>query len=447
MKKAVVWLLVLLMCFTVCGCSKGKSEDPVTILGEWKYQGVLDCAYVFNADNSGYYRYSGVDMPFTYKDDGKAVSILYEGNTAENVFKYSISGKILSIEDSFGEMVKYERVGSAPSGSSVSSGNNTSDSGSDIASTSFDGEWWWEGQWYGWWSMYNAEGAFAPANKMAWDAYAEIEVDGADGHIRIWDSILRSFGTLVNCDVKFESGGDYGVMTSKSGRFFDSGADWVYPDITISVNPSDILEGELKVDPKNSSVSGFENMLEIKGTYIDPFDSANKFDYYIYLRPWGTYWDDVKNGDTSGCLYKDMMPVYYEQWYLTLLGKDTFLMPESFQAGIDIINGVSGSDNGGSSTDTPATLDPAGKAGADGIVDIEVLKSVLEWCKKETSYDTTYEEIAAKIGVHGKEIQSLFEDRHIYRWLADEDNYIDITFSFDESGQEYWNVTTWSGLK
>ena len=49
-------------------------------------------------------------MPFTYTDDGESVSILYDGNTDANVFAYTISGKTLCIEDSFGEIVEYQKT-------------------------------------------------------------------------------------------------------------------------------------------------------------------------------------------------------------------------------------------------------------------------------------------------------------------------------------------------
>ena len=90
--------------------TQGVAQEKVTIIGSWKYQGALDCVYTFAEDGSGIYRYSGVDMPFTYTDDGSAVSILYTGNTAPTVLPYTIDGEVLSIEDSFGTVVKYDRI-------------------------------------------------------------------------------------------------------------------------------------------------------------------------------------------------------------------------------------------------------------------------------------------------------------------------------------------------
>ena len=34
-----------------------------------------------------------------------------------------------------------------------------------------------------------------------------------------------------------------------------------------------------------------------------------------------------------------------------------------------------------------------------------------------------------------------------YRWSADDDNRITITFYANADGSETWNITTWDGLK
>ena len=42
--------------------------------------------------------------------------------------------------------------------------------------------------------------------------------------------------------------------------------------------------------------AGYENMIVIKGHYESGED---KFNYEIWLRPWGTYWDDVEEKSTN----------------------------------------------------------------------------------------------------------------------------------------------------
>ncbi len=113
MKKAIVWFMVIMMSVgLLAGCGEkekeSETEAEVTIVGTWEYK-AMECAYSFNEDETGAYIFGGVEMPFTYTDDGTAVSILYEGNTSPNVLKYTIDGNTLSIEDSFGDMVEYEK--------------------------------------------------------------------------------------------------------------------------------------------------------------------------------------------------------------------------------------------------------------------------------------------------------------------------------------------------
>lgn len=77
-------------------------------------------------------------------------------------------------------------------------------------------------------------------------------------------------------------------------------------------------------------VSAFDKMLCIHGFYAKPSNSDDWIEYYIFIRPWGMKWDDVKNGDMSEMIYSDMMPIEYENWYLPKIeaGLD---MPDSFE--------------------------------------------------------------------------------------------------------------------
>ena len=196
---------------------------------------------------------------------------------------------------------------------------------------------WWGGDWYGWWCMYDATGRFESFDNQAWDVCAVIEVADTEpvGHLRIWDSVLYEFGVLVNCDVAFEEGvGEHGRMVSQDGSFFHSGADWELDGVCGAWAP--IMPYQLQVDPDYSSVSQFYGMIEIEGTYIDPENEDDAFGYRIYLRPWGYWWEDVLEGDTSECFYMDMMPIRYDDWYWPLLeqGED---MPSSFAIGDQLL--------------------------------------------------------------------------------------------------------------
>ena len=210
-------------------------------------------------------------------------------------------------------------------------------------------------------------------------------------------------------------------------------------------------EGSWRIDPSNSTVSHFDHMIEIVGRYVSPENPEDFFDYYIYLRPWGTLWDDVREGDTDGCLYSDMMPLYHDNWYVSLLNLGYEQSVASFQEGIDIINDYlanGGSENSNQSGSAGSLGD---KASADGIVPtMDAAKAGLEWCKTERSYSSTYDEVAAQFGVHGKYIDTWDANNKKYvryRWFADEKNYVTVTFEVQPDGSETWNVTAWDGFK
>lgn len=397
------------------------------INGTWEYAGDMDCAYIFNTNGTGAYRYYGADLLFTYTDNGSSVSVLFAGNYAPNVLAYTISGKTLNIEDSFGNIVTYEKTSDADTPLDISPASETAGE-----SVSYD---WWEGAWYGWWCIRNGTGSYAPATGIAWDAYAEIKVSNDNsGVITIWDTGIDREDALIRAYADFGPGStSRGAVVTQRVVFFPRG---YWNNGMEAVTMEDSTQG-WTIDPADSTVSHFENMLEITGHYQNPDDAADSFDYFIYLRPWGTLWEDVRSGDTSGCLYSDMMPLYHDNWYLSLLNLGYNAPPPSFEEGITIIENAINSAAG--------SLDPAGKEGADGMVSLQTLKDALQWCKTETSYSTTYDEVAAHFGVHGKLINDDGQYR-FYRWQSDADNYIQITFTVKD-GQEYWNVTQWNGLK
>ena len=195
---------------------------------------------------------------------------------------------------------------------------------------------WWNGEWYGWWAIKNGTGSYqGPSDaNVCWDTYANIEVyDDETGYLTLWDTETSKAEPLIRGYLNFEKGSDErGILVNDWITFFDAGK-WL-PQFYAT--PMDIDAGTWKVDPAKSSVSHFENMIEIKGHYEDPDGTGEGFDYYIYLRPWGTDWEDVRNGNTSGCIYKDMMPVIYDDWYVPLVNMGESL-PDSIGAGESLL--------------------------------------------------------------------------------------------------------------
>lgn len=173
---------------------------------------------------------------------------------------------------------------------------------------------WWEGDWYGWWIIYEGEGDWAEAEDVAFDVCGRINVDPstASGHISLWDQDEGNNKVRWEVDLAFVEGyDDRGIMCSETGSFWGES----------------MPVGNWYVDPTEYPYCEFENFICIQGTYEDSYGEG--FTYYIFLRPWGTRWEDIRSGDMSDMPYTDMMPVLYDGWYLPLInaGKS---MPNDF---------------------------------------------------------------------------------------------------------------------
>lgn len=84
-----------------------KNNNGRSIVGLWAGTTDNEFYYLFNEDKTGSYT-MGVDIKeFTYTDNGDSVTIIFNGNTKEHVFKYSIDGDVLSIENDYGIVEKY----------------------------------------------------------------------------------------------------------------------------------------------------------------------------------------------------------------------------------------------------------------------------------------------------------------------------------------------------
>lgn len=158
-----------------------------------------------------------------------------------------------------------------------------------------DDEWltWWEGDWYGWWIMLDATGDYEVVNEQWWDTCAVIETyDGLmTGYIELWDVDGSRNDLLIGAvDLKFteEGEGEHGTMYSISGQFMDA-----LPE-----------EGEWVVDPGTLAV---DNIFMIEGRYEG---TEGSYTYRVYLRPWGTVWDDLD---------ESFYPEHYYDWYLPLI--------------------------------------------------------------------------------------------------------------------------------
>ena len=264
---------------------------------------------------------------------------------------------------------------------------------------------WWNGDWYGWWTMYGCYGYYEGMDGMAWDVCGTIDI-GEDytGTVTLWDEDYTRAEPMVSADVSLsEAGtGEYGAVTSEGGYFTDiplEHADWI-------------------VDP---GLSDYEDLIWITGFYENGED---EFTYEIYLRPWGASWDDLS---------EDVQPLYYSDWYLPLIEAGA-AMPDAIGEGTPAAS---------AGTDTPASTGSGDIPGGDGIVSDEAVQKAWVYMSEVAKdiYNTTYEELAEYFGVDGQFDKQEFSDVYeanmrFYKWISSTNphNFIYVNFLEKEPG-------------
>ena len=282
---------------------------------------------------------------------------------------------------------------------------------------------WWNGAWYGWWTMTGCSGAYESMSGQWWDACAVIDI-GSDytGTVTIWDEDYSRADPMLQASVTLNSAGvgEHGTVMSESGYFTNlplEHADWI-------------------VDPAiNSRFPDVENMICIEGWYEDGED---EFYYEVYLRPWGQLWDDFAAD------YPDDVPYYYDDWYLPLVEAGS-AMPDVV-GGEAVPSGSGGTDamtQTPSSADAPAAPTAANVSGGDGIVTEEQVQKGYVWMNEVNKYifDATYDDIVAYFGVEGQFVKEEYSDHmkanyRYYKWISkdDDSHFIYVNFKENESG-------------
>lgn len=172
----------------------------------------------------------------------------------------------------------------------------------------------WAGDWYGWHVITDASEELQYLKDTAWDACARISVRDAAGTLTVWDTENEPGERLLRASVAFSAGTTgAGRMTADSGTYLDC----------------DLTDG-LLCDPGASEVQAFDHMICLSGRAED--ENGGWVRFRLYLRPWGMDWEDVRTGDTSGCLYRNMLPPDYDSWYAPLLAQGITKMPDSFES-------------------------------------------------------------------------------------------------------------------
>ena len=331
MKRNIALLLALVMVFTLVAC--GGKTDNDTNLG--KYVGAT--VEVFGEDVNISEIYPDGENYIELRSGGKCVFTL-DGDSASGKWKLDGSDIILTVEDAdptgtlkdgvltidfWGEGITmtFVKDGAAvQTEESSKPADEPTDKPTDEPQSL--GDPWWGGDWYGWWIVKSAGGSHVDSVNSYRDACARISFyEDGSGRIQIWEEDSSLADDMIDVDVSFGAGTtDHGCMMSEGG--------WLWND--------EVGHADLIVDPGASAVSSIDHMICIEGTYEDPEDDGESwFTYAFYLRPWGMDWEDVRYADTEDLPYDDMMPYYYDDWYLPLLeagcesAPETFVLPES----------------------------------------------------------------------------------------------------------------------
>ena len=298
---------------------------------------------------------------------------------------------------------------------------------------------WWNGAWYGWWTMTGCSGAYESMAGQWWDACAVIDIDSDyTGTVTIWDEDYSRADPMSQATVTLNSAGvgEHGTVMSESGYFTNlplEHADWI-------------------VDPAiNSRFPDVENMICIEGWYEDGED---EFYYEVYLRPWGQLWDDFAAD------YPDDVPYYYDDWYLPLVEAGS-AMPDVV-GGEAVPSGSGGTDamtQTPNSADAPAAPTAANVSGGDGIVTEEQVQKGYVWMNEVNNniFDATYDDIVAYFGVEGQFVKEEYSDHmkanyRYYKWISEDDDshFIYVNFKENESGVytvSAYNTSGFSGTE
>ena len=446
--KLLCLLIAALMLLSLAACGKETTKDSNLIkLGDYEllYKGacimedsdgnyaiVLTLDFTNNGKENASYLWSidetvmqnGVELEvanvFTDYDTFETViegqfTEIAPGTTLEVKTAYVLKDAAAKVEATFEQLFgkKKGTITIAPAtlsreASADSTGSTDTTLPAPTGDTLLD---WWNGAWYGWWTMTGCSGAYESMSGQWWDACAVIDI-GSDytGTVTIWDEDYSRADPMLQASVTLNSAGvgEHGTVMSESGYFTNlplEHADWI-------------------IDPAiNSRFPDVENMICIEGWYEDGDD---EFYYEVYLRPWGQLWDDFAAD------YPDDIPYYYDDWYLPLV--------ESGSSMPDVVGGEAVSSN---SADAPAAPTAANVSGGDGIVTEEQVQKGYVWMNEVNNniFDATYDDIVAYFGVEGQFVKEEYSDHmkanyRYYKWISEDDgsHFIYVNFKENESG-------------
>ena len=442
-KRLLCLLLIGVMAFSLAACGKDTGGDPNLIkLNDYEllYKGacimedydgsdalVLTLDFTNNGKESASYLWSVIETATqndtelerttVYTDYETLASVtdsqweeVAPGATIEIQTAFALIDATSKVEVSFGQLFgsKSGKITVDPSTLSRESAGSSTAQPIGTGDPLLD---WWNGSWYGWWTMSACSGQYEGMDGYWWDICGEINIsEDYVGELVLWDTDYTKTEPMVTASISLnEAGtGEYGTVMSEGGWFMTmplEHADWI-------------------VDP---GLMEYPDMIHINGYFED---GEHEFTYDIFLRPWGTYWDDVN---------EEERPFYYNDWYLPLIDSGA-AMPDSIGEGAPTGSSTDNLvDGGNTGTTTPSGDVPGG----DGIISDEAVQKGYVYMSEVAKdiFHTTYEELAEYFGVDGQFVKEEYSDhmqvnKRYYKWISSENsnNFIYVNFEEREPG-------------
>ena len=324
MKRAGTLLIAAVLLLTLCACQREArpavglgtfSGEQVSVYGgDWQpmaevYSGQTYLA--LNAGGEGVFCVDGEAAAVEWETSGGRLTLTMgsarcEGTIDENTITIGFFDADIRMTFSRADSAAFLQPAQEQEPDMDAELGTDADAAPDHAA-------YWAGDWYGWHVVTDASEELQYLKDTAWDACAHLSVRGDAGTLTVWDTENEPGELLLRASVTFSAGTtDAGRMTAASGTYLDC----------------DLTDG-FQCDPGASEVQAFDHMICISGRAED--ENSGWVRFRLYLRPWGMDWEDVRTGNTSGCLYRNMLPPDYDSWYAPLLARGVADMPDSFE--------------------------------------------------------------------------------------------------------------------
>ena len=274
---------------------------------------------ILNADGS-----AEISTDNLIKGTWKPGRIDYKEEGEDVISEYTLVGDTLTIELGSADVkLIFKRSDGTPAVPGSSGTPDATGKADNPAAGLSDKLAWWDGDWYGYWTVVSGSGRYESMKGGVWDCYAIINAYDDETATVFWFDDDMFLGE-VNVALSFEGYHiEIGYAESVGGTLFDD----------------PVRDEAWYISPDNSD---YDNMIEIDEWHEDL--QGVTFRYKVFLRPWGMLWDDVPS---------DKRPPYYD-WYL---GVRHMTMDDALNGG-----GNSGGDTGGGET-------PGGNTGGTAAVD------------------------------------------------------------------------------